>query len=139
MTSEVRAFLYDPQTGVFYGLATYSTLPEGADAKELNNSTAETQVHPSGKFVYVSNRGHNSIAVFTIDEQTGELTAAGHASTEGETPRNFGIDPSGRYLLAANQSTDNIVVFRIDPETGGLTATGSSIKVPSPVCVRMAK
>ena len=136
LSSEVRAFQYHPEYGVLYGIQTLSTLPDGFTA---NNSTAETQVHPNGKFVYVSNRGHDSIAIFTMDQQTGELTAAGHAPTHGEVPRNFGIDPSGQYLLAANQRTDNVVVFRIDPETGQLSETGSSIRVPSPVCVRYWK
>jgi len=136
MSSEVRAFEYHPEYGVFYGIETYSTLPEGFTA---NNSTAETQVHPNGKFVYVSNRGHDSIAIFSVDEETGRLTPQGHVSTHGQTPRNFGIDPSGQFLLAANQQTDNVIVFRIDPETGALSETGSSIRVPSPICVRYWK
>src|SRR5690606_23400436 len=136
MSSEVRGFVYHPEEGIFYGIETYSTLPK--DFTE-NNSTAETQVHPNGKFVYVSNRGHDSIAIFEIDQATGRLTAAGHASTQGKTPRNFGIDPSGRYLLAANQETSNVVVFRIDEKTGQLSETGSSISVPNPICVRYWK
>ena len=136
MTSEVRAFQYHPEYGVLYGIQTLSTLPEGFTA---NNSTAETQVHPNGRFVYVSNRGHDSIAAFEVNDETGELTAIGHTSTHGEIPRNFGIDPSGRFLIAANQRTDNVVVFRIDPKTGRLSETGSSIRVPSCVCVRYWK
>jgi 6-phosphogluconolactonase len=132
--STVTAFAYDPKTGVLKEVQTLPTLP--ADFKG-NNSTAEVQVHPSGKFLYGSNRGHNSIAVFTIDEETGKLTPAGHQLTQGQTPRNFGIDPTGRYLLAANQGSDSVVVFRIDPGTGGLKPTGTTVKVPSPVCVKM--
>src|SRR5205085_10564688 len=101
-----------------------------------NSSTAEVQVHPSGKFVYGSNRGHDSIAIFTVDEKTGKLTAAGHQSTKGKTPRNFGIDPTGKYLLAANQDSDTVVVFRIDPASGALQPTGQSVEVPKPVCVK---
>ena len=114
-------------------LQNVSTLPEGYD--KPGNSTAEIAVHPSGKFLYVSNRGHDSIAVFKIDAASGKLTPAGHQSTGGKTPRNFGISPGGKFLLAANQNSGSVVVFRIDPETGALTPTGSTAAVPSPVCV----
>ena len=86
--------------------------------------------------MYGSNRGHNSIAVFSLDPESGRLAPVEQESTRGEVPRNFGIDPTGQYLLAANQNTGNVVVFRIDPETGGLCPTGSSIEVPRPVCVK---
>jgi 6-phosphogluconolactonase len=131
MTSAVTAFSYDK--GVLKEIQTISTLPEPVKG----NSTAEIQVHPSGKFVYCSNRGHNSIAMFSIDPDTGKLTRIGNESTQGKTPRNFGIDPSGTFLLAANQDSGNVVVFKIDPATGKLKATGSSLEVPNPVCVRM--
>ncbi|MFN4261883.1 MAG: lactonase family protein [Gemmataceae bacterium] len=130
--SSVTAFQYDPDKGILKELQTLSTLPKNFKG---NNSTAEIQVHPSGKFLYVSNRGHDSIAIFAIGPD-GKLTAQGHQSTQGKTPRNFGIDPTGTYLLAANQATDNVVAFRIDPETGQLTPTGSSVNVPAPVCVK---
>ena len=84
----------------------------------LKNSAAEIQVHPSGKFVYASNRGHDSIVIYAVDEATGKLTLVGHQPTEGKTPRNFGIDPTGQFLLAENQGSDNVVVFRIDAESG---------------------
>ena len=133
MTSEVTAF--QVQTGcVLAGIQTLSTLPDGKPVP--GNSTAETQVHPSGKFVYVSNRGHNSLAIYTVDQQTGMLTHVGNQSTEGGVPRNFCIDPSGKYILAANQETDTVVVLKIDQETGQLTPTGSQAKVPTPVCVK---
>ena len=132
MTSTVSALEYDAATGTFTELQTISTLPEPT----RGNSTAETRVHPSGKFVYVSNRGHDSIAMFKVDPATGKLTAIGHESTRGEVPRNFNIDPSGKYLLAANQDSANVVVFKIDQQTGKLTPTGSEIEVPRPVCVR---
>lgn len=133
LASTVAAYAYDPQRGSLTQIQSLSTLP--ADFKG-NNTTAEVQVHPSGKFLYGSNRGHDSIAVFTIDESTGKLTPAGHVSTQGKTPRNFGIDPTGTFLIAANQATDNLVVFRIDPKTGGLTPTGNTASVGSPVCVK---
>jgi 6-phosphogluconolactonase len=94
-------------------------------------------VHPSGKFLYGSNRGHNSIAVFTIDPETGRLTATGHQSQDIKTPRNFGIDATGTYLLVANQDSNSIVVFRINGQTGELTPSGSKVEVPMPVCVKM--
>jgi 6-phosphogluconolactonase len=110
-------------------IQTISTLPEGFT--ETNN-TAETEVHPSGRFLYVSNRGHDSIAVFSIGGD-GKLTFVEHVSTQGKTPRNFVIDPTGTYLLAANQNTDNIVQFRIDQKTGRLTPTGTVLTVDAPV------
>jgi len=134
MLSTVTAFSYDSKAGTLTSLQTVSTLPEGFKG---NSSTAEVQVHPSGKFLYGSNRGHNSIAIFRIDPTTGHLTAAGHQPTGGKTPRNFEIDPTGTFLLAANQDSGNVVVFRIDPETGQLSPTGHSIEVPMAVCVKM--
>ena len=112
-----------------------STLPK--DVKRKGGSTAETVVHPSGKFVYVSNRDpYNSIAIFSIDPQTRKLTAVGRQGMGVKTPRNFAIEPTGQYMLVANQSGGNVIVFRIDPSTGELTPTKTSVQVPSPVCVR---
>jgi len=128
------AFAFDGEKGVLTEIHTVSTLPEGYKGRGL--STAETQVHPSGKFLYVSNRGHDTIAMFSIDPATGKLTPIGHESTQGKTPRNFGIDPTGTFLIAANQGSDTLVVFRIDPATGKLAPTGHSVKAPKPVCVR---
>ena len=118
----VTAFAYDPERGTLKVIQTISTLPEGVEV--TRRLTAEVQVHPSGKFLYGSNRGHDSIAIFAIDPETGRLSPLGHQPTGGKTPRNFAIDPTGDYLLAANQDSDTIVVFRIDPETGPLTPTG---------------
>jgi 6-phosphogluconolactonase len=129
----VTAFTYDPASGALTELHYLSTLPEGATGERL--STAQIQVHPSGRFVYVSNRGHDTIAIFTVDQQTGRLTAAGHASTQGRTPRNFAIDPSGTYLYAANQNSDTIVHFLIDPQSGALTPTSDVTEVGAPVCI----
>jgi 6-phosphogluconolactonase len=133
MRSTVTVFRYDASNGVLTEMQTVSTLP--ADFKG-NNSTAEVQVHPSGRFLYGSNRGHDSIAVFSIDPRKGMLTLIENVSTQGRVPRNFGIDPSGRWLIAANQNTNNLVVFRIDEKTGRLTATGQAEQVGSPVCVK---
>jgi 6-phosphogluconolactonase len=131
----VTAFQYDADKGVLTPQQTITTLPEGVtDRKGM--STAEVQVHPSGKFLYGSNRGHNSIAIFSIDSATGKLTAAGHQGQGIKTPRNFGIDPTGNYLLVANQSGDSVIVFRINQSTGQLEPTGSTVEVGAPVCVK---
>ena len=112
-----------------------STLPK--DVVRNGGSTAETVVHPSGKFVYVSNRDpYNSIAIFSIDPQTRALKVVGHQGAGVKTPRNFAIEPTGQYMLVANQSGDNVIVFRVHPTTGELTPTEASVPVPSPVCVR---
>jgi 6-phosphogluconolactonase len=135
MGCTVTAFQYDADRGSLEPIETVSTLPEGL-AADPSITTAEVQVHPSGKFLYGSNRGHHSIAVFAIDPATGKLRAIDHTPTQGKNPRNFGVDPTGTYLLAAHQDTDNIVVFRIDPATGKLTPTGQSVTVPMSVCVK---
>ena len=132
----VTAFSYDGQTGVMEELHHLSTLPEGAAAERL--STAQILVHPSGRYAYVSNRGHDSIAIFAIDQDTGRLTPAGHASTQGNTPRNFAFDPTGTFLYAANQNSDTIVHFRVDAATGQLTPTGDVTAVGAPVCILFA-
>jgi 6-phosphogluconolactonase len=134
MGNTITAFKYDAQKGALEELQTVPTLPKDFTGKSW---TAEVQVHPSGKFVYGSNRGHDSIAVFTVDEKTGKLTAAGHQNSGIKTPRNFAIDPTGTYLLVGNQDGDSIVVFRIDPKTGELKPTGHSAKVFAPVCLKM--
>ena len=133
LASTITVFQCEADRGALKAIQTVSTLPEGFEG---NNTTADIHVHPSGKFVYGSNRGHDSIAVFAVDSATGKLTPLGHQATQGKTPRNFGIDPTGAFLLAANQDTDNVVVFRIDSATGKLTPTGQSIRVPMPVCVK---
>ena len=134
LDSTVTAFAIAAKQGELTTLDTVSTIPSDFHGE---NSTAEVQVHPSGKFLYVSNRGHHSIAVIAIDLDTGRLTPVAHQPTQGETPRNFGIDPTGRYLLAANEDTDSIVVFRVDLDTGKLTAVAGPYGVHSPVCVKM--
>lgn len=134
LQSSVTGFAFEASQGSFEALQTISTLP--ADFQG-DNTTAEILVHPSGRFLYGSNRGHDSIAVFAIDPEHGRLQAVQHQATGGQTPRNFGIDPTGQFLLAANQASDSVVVFRIDASTGHLKATGQQIQVPTPVCVRM--
>ena len=134
MLCTVTAFSYDPEEGSLTEIQTIPTLPEGTDLEGM--STAEVLVSPDGRFLYGSNRGHNSIVVFEISEEDGTLRFVERESTQGETPRNFGIDPSGRFLLAANQNSDSVVVFKIDPSSGGLEPTGTTIQVPTPVCVR---
>jgi len=109
-----------------------STLP--TDFKG-SSTCAEIFIHPNGKFLYGSNRGHDSIAVFSIDPIKGTLTPVEYVSTQGKTPRNFGIDPTGRYLIAANQDSSSLVVFRIDSKTGRLTPTGQKEETPTPICV----
>ncbi len=133
LLSTITAFSYDGEAGNLKELQTLSTLPDG---HEENNSTAEVQVHPSGKFVYGSNRGHDTIAVFACDPDEGTLTLVEHEPIRGEVPRNFGIDPTGTFLLAAGQKSNSVAVFRIDQETGALDYAGSEIEVPNPICVK---
>jgi 6-phosphogluconolactonase len=130
VNSTITAFAYDSKNGSFSTLQTLSTIPKDFTA---HNDTAEIVVHPSGKFLYSSNRGRDSIAEFTIDPSRGTLKFAGDFSTQGKTPRNFALDPTGKFLLAANQESNNIVVFRIDQSTGALSATGQVAQVPAPV------
>lgn len=117
-------------------LDSLSTLPAGYKDP---NSCAEILVHPSGRWVYASNRGHNSIAIFGVDPATGKLTLVGHEPTQGAFPRNFTISPDGHWLLAANQNSGNVVAFRIDPQTGKFMGPGKSSAVPTPVCLQWFK
>ncbi len=133
LANTLTTFALDADTGALKPLQTVPTLPADFTAQ---STTAEVVVHPSGRFVYGSNRGHDSIAVFKADPETGTLTAVEHVSTGGRTPRNFALDPSGRWLLAANQDSDSVVVFAVDSSTGRLTPTGQSVTVGMPVCVR---
>ncbi len=132
LNSTVTAFTYDARNGSLTTIHDISTLPADFTGK---NSTAEIAVSPDGRFVYGSNRGHHSIAVFTVDPQSGRLTAVAHHSTLGEEPRNFAIDPTGTFLLAANQNSGSVVVFRIDRHSGKLAPTGHQVHLPTPVCV----
>jgi 6-phosphogluconolactonase len=133
MKSTITGFAYDG-AGKLTELETVSSIPGGPVP---GNSTAEVQVSPNGKFLYGSNRGHNSIVIYRIDPNSGRLTYVGNESTRGKVPRNFGIDPTGTFLIAANQESGNVEVFRMDPDTGKLTHTGHSAQLTTPVCVRM--
>jgi len=131
--STVSVFRYDAQRGAFDEAQTVTTLPEGFSGESY---TAEVLVHPNGRFLYGSNRGHDSIAVFAIDQTNGTLSPVEHRPTEGKWPRNFNLDPAGAFLFAANQNSDSVVVFRVDQKTGRLTPTGQKLEVGSPVCVK---
>jgi 6-phosphogluconolactonase len=133
LNSTVTAFDFDPVTGMLVELQTLTTRAPGG---KPGNSTAEILVHPSGKFVYGSNRGDDTLAIYKVELISGKLTLVGHQPTGGKTPRNFGIDPTGHYLIAANQNSDNVVLFKIDLTTGKLKQVGSPVLVPSPVCVK---
>ncbi|WP_417383082.1 lactonase family protein [Gimesia sp.] len=130
----VTAMDYNQKTGELDIIQNISTVPAGT--KRKGNSTAQVLVHPSGKFLYGSNRGPNTIAMYRIDQKTGKLTSLGYQPTGGAIPRNFNIDPSGTFLLAANQDSNNVVVFKIDQKTGLLKPTGHEITVPKPVCIQ---
>jgi 6-phosphogluconolactonase len=134
LASTLTAFAYAEANGTLSELQTVPTLPDGFSGR---SSCADVHVLPTGKFVYGSNRGHDSIVIYAIDSETGRLSYVGHEPTGGRTPRNFAIDPTGTFLLAANQSTDTIVTFRIDAETGKLTPTGQVANVPTPVCLQI--
>jgi len=133
LDSTMTAFGYNEREGTLTMIETVSTLP--SDFSGISYC-ADVHVSSSGKFLYGSNRGHNSIVVFAIDQLTGKLTLVEHVSTEGNWPRNFTIDPSGGFLLVANQRSDNVVVFSLDANTGRLKPTGVNEQIPSPVCLK---
>jgi 6-phosphogluconolactonase len=133
LQSTVVTYSYHAATGVLHELQTIPTLPKTFRG---NSTAAEIEIHPSGKFLFASNRGDDSIAVFAIDPGTGTLTNVENDPISGKTPRNFAIDPTGSWLLAANQDSNNIVVFRIDQRTGHLTPTGDVFQAPSPTCLK---
>jgi 6-phosphogluconolactonase len=133
MGNTVAAFAYDEAKGSLDEIQSIPTLP--GDFRGTSHC-AEVVAHPSGKFLYGSNRGHDSLAIYKVDPATGKLTAAGWQPVGGKNPRGFSIDPTGGFLLAASMDSDRIVVFRIDPETGGLTAVGEPVSLPKPVCIR---
>lgn len=124
---------YEPQDGSFRILETVPTLPESFTG---TNTAADIHLSADGRFLYGSNRGHDSIAVYSVDADSGLLTFVEHVSTEGKTPRNFALSPDNRFLLAANQDTNNIVIYRRDAETGRLHSTGHQIEVWKPVCIK---
>jgi 6-phosphogluconolactonase len=134
LDSTMTAFRYEGDTGTLREIQTLSTLP-----KDFNGAStcAEVQISRSGRFLYGSNRGHDSIVIYAVDQLDGTLTYVGHESTQGKTPRSFTVAPAGDFLLAANQDTHNVVIFRLDPASGELMPTSHSVDVPTPVCVKV--
>jgi hypothetical protein len=135
LSKTVTAFQVDGQTGGLEEVQTIATVPEGVEG----GSTAHIAVHPSGRFVYGSNRGHDSVVVYGIDGESGKLSLVEIKEVGVETPRNFGIDPAGRFLVVAGQVSDELAVFRIDGSTGVLEDTGVTVAVPRPVCVAFVR
>ena len=130
----ISVFEYDVATGDFKDIQLVESLPEDLKDKHLN-SAAEIRVHPSGRFVYSSNRGHDSISVFSVDQATGKLTFVEHEAIRGSWPRNFNIDPSGKWLIAAGQYSNTLSLFEIDQVSGELIFTRKVVNVPAPICV----
>ena len=132
--SSLSVYRYDAAVAGITFIETVPTVPAGT----ARNSPADVHVHPNGRFVYSSNRGHNSLAIFRIDEATGRLTLVDITPTQGNTPRAFNFDPTGRFIFAANQGSSTIVTFAVDSNSGMLTPTGAKVDVPRPVCVKFA-
>jgi 6-phosphogluconolactonase len=135
LDSTVTALAHDPARGTLRELQTLSALP-----REFTGANTGADIHctPDGRFLYCSNRGHDSLAAFVVDARTGTLRSVGHTPSGGKTPRNFVIDPTGRFLIVANQQSDNVVTLRLDPRTGALRPTGQVAQIPSPVCLKPA-
>jgi 6-phosphogluconolactonase len=132
LQSSVTVFAYDAAHGTLEWRQTVSALPADFDGDNLG---AEIAVGPAGRFLYSSNRGLNSIAIFEIDGENGELTLLDNVATLGKTPRSFAIDPTGQYVFAANEESDDIVIFRLDPQTGRLRPSGGVLTAKAPTCV----
>ncbi|SDN53189.1 6-phosphogluconolactonase [Paenibacillus sp. yr247] len=133
LDSTVTVLGYEADAGVLTALQSLSTLPEGFSGE---NTCADIHLSGDARYVYASNRGHDSIAVYGVDRQSGTLSVVGWQATLGRTPRNFALSPQGEFLLAANQDSNSITVFRVDAETGMLHETGQSVAVPRPVCIK---
>lgn len=129
----LTVFEYDPADGTMGAIQTIATLPEAE--WEVPNKASEVRVHPSGRFVYAANRGHDSIAVFSVDPATGKLNFVEREAVRGAYPRNFNLDPTGQWLLAAGRASNTIAIFKVDPETGGLVFTTEVVNTPSPICL----
>lgn len=132
----VTAFAFDQQQGTLREIQAISTLPADFSGTSY---CADIHIHPTGKFLYGSNRGHDSIVVFALDDLIGKLSFVQHQSTLGKWPRNFAIDPTGQYLLVANQNTDNIFTFRLDTQSGKLTPTNHALEISQPVCIQLVQ
>jgi 6-phosphogluconolactonase len=133
LNSTVTAFSYDGAAGALRDIQTVPTLPDGFAGE---NYPSEVVAHPNGKLLYGSNRGHDSIAIYAVDPESGRLTPRGHQPSGGKWPRNFAIDPSGAWMIVGNQNSDNILFVRIDAERGTLTPTGQTLEAPAPICFR---
>jgi 6-phosphogluconolactonase len=127
---------YERNRGVFSPTGTAFSVPQ--DFAGVTNA-AEIAIHPNGRFLYTSNRGHNSIAIFDVDSRTGLIRPGRWVSTRGKTPRNFAIDPSAAFLLAANQDSNSLAIYRIDPKTGGLEPHGEVTEAPVPVSLAFVR
>ena len=134
LRSTVTVFRYDAARGALAPMQTITTLPDGFTGP---NTAAEVVVDRNGRYLYASNRGHDSLAVFSVDERTGRLASAGLVSSDGQTPRHFAIDRSGRWLLVANQGSDSVAIFHVDQSTGRPSPSGR-LRVPKPACVLFA-
>ncbi len=134
LDNTMTAFAYDESSGRLTELHHLSTVPDDFDGV---SHTADVHVSPCGKFLYGSNRGHDSIACYTIDQESGRISLIGIEPSGGETPQNFAIDPSGQVMLVANQKSGKVTAFQIDGETGKLTPTGNETEIPSPCCIMM--
>jgi 6-phosphogluconolactonase len=136
LSCTITAFAWDSKKGTANELQTIATLPSDFKGE---NTCAEIKIHPNGKFLYGSNRGHNSIAAFAIENMTGKLTFIEHVPTQGQKPRNFSFDPSLHWMIVTNIDSDNAVVFRINEITGRLTQTGEPVSVPNPYCIQFVQ
>jgi 6-phosphogluconolactonase len=132
----VTGYNYDEKAGTLTEFQTISSL--APELREVSSSGSEIRMHPSGKFLYMANRGHDSISAFKIDPQSGKLAFIEHESIRGCHPRNFNVDPSGKFLIVAGRDSNTLSVFRVDPETGGLVYATSVVNSPSPICVEFA-
>ncbi|MEL7499802.1 MAG: lactonase family protein [Planctomycetota bacterium] len=137
LTLTLSVFEFDASKTNFKSIQEIATLPEDHDG--LKHSAAEVRVHPNGKFVYASNRGHDTIAVFQCDPETGKLTFLQREPIRGSRPRNFNLDPTGQWLIAAGQNSNTLALFAVDPETGKLTFTRNVVNVPNPICVEFGR
>jgi 6-phosphogluconolactonase len=134
--SSLSSFHLDSRTGEVRPIQTVPTVPPGYSGR---NAPSDVHVHPNGKFVYGSNRGHDSIAIFRIDEATGMLTQVDVVKTQGQNPRGFGFDPAGNFIVVGNQASNNLVTFAVDPDNGRMTPTGGKADISRPACVRFAR
>jgi 6-phosphogluconolactonase len=133
LNSSITVYTYDPALGLLEANQTLSTVPDGYSG---SNIAADLHLSPDGRFLYGSNRGHDSIVTYAVDRTTGRLTKLDSTPTQGKKPRGFALDPSGTFLLAANQDSHNIVTYWIDKAQGALIPTGHKIDLPDPVCMK---